>query len=67
MLRHHFDYALSFLDRAAERDHDLDIRQTHVLARAQQGSAFQRETLGIARIIRDLRGDTYGDAACFDG
>src|SRR5688572_9502267 len=51
LLSHYLNYSLSFLDGAAEGNHDLNVGQPHIFAHTQQRRAFKSESVSIARIV----------------
>ena len=60
VLGHRLQHAFAFFDAAAERDHQLDVGQAHLVAHALHRRAFEREALGIGR-VRVARGAAKAD------
>ena len=50
-MRHFGQHAAAFLDRAAEGDHQLQVRQAHFVADLLHGPAFQRKAVAIPLVV----------------
>jgi len=48
---HRRQHPLPFRHGAAERNHHLDVGESEIAACPQQGGAFERKSLGVARIV----------------
>ena len=64
MAGHRVEDPLRLVDAPAERHHDADVGQAHVLAHAPQRRAFEREAGGIGR-VRIARGAAEAEHRVF--